>query len=84
MHAAAVKKMLPDVPPVVVDMFDLLIEIMIGYGIAYKEHETLIDRQRELEYEIEVAVGMQQTLLPVPLPSCRVRKSAPSVWRPIK
>jgi len=64
MHAAAVKKMLPDVPPAVVDMFDLLIEIMIGYGIAYKEHESLIDRQRELEYEIEVAVGMQQTLLP--------------------
>ena len=59
----------PDVPQAVVDSFDMLIEIMMGYGIAYREHESLVHRQQELEYEIEVAVGMQQTLLPETLPT---------------
>ncbi|MFC4075332.1 PP2C family protein-serine/threonine phosphatase [Salinithrix halophila] len=63
-HAEAVKKKLPHLSPSVKDSFDLLIEMMIGYGIALKEHESLVNRQKELEYEIEVAVGMQQTLLP--------------------
>ncbi|WP_338048675.1 PP2C family protein-serine/threonine phosphatase [Paludifilum halophilum] len=63
-HADAVKKELPDLPPAVKDSFDLLIEMMIGYGIALKEHESLLSRQKELEYEIEAAVEMQQTLLP--------------------
>ncbi len=69
LHAAVIKKMVPDVPQAVVDSFDMLIEIMMGYGIAYREHESLVHRQQELEYEIEVAVGMQQTLLPETLPT---------------
>ena len=69
LHVAVIKKMVPDVPQAIVDSFDMLIEIMMGYGIAYKEHESLIHRQQELEYEIEVAVGMQQTLLPETLPT---------------
>lgn len=63
-HINTMKKLLPDLPPEVKDSFDLLIEVMIGYGVAYQETEKLVNRQRELEYEIEVAVGMQQTLLP--------------------
>jgi sigma-B regulation protein RsbU (phosphoserine phosphatase) len=63
-HAEAVKSELPDLPPSVRDSFDVLIEMMIGYGISMREHESLLNRQKELEYEIEVAVGMQQTLLP--------------------
>jgi sigma-B regulation protein RsbU (phosphoserine phosphatase) len=69
LHAAVIKKMVPDVPQAIVDSFDMLIEIMMGYGIAYREHESLVHRQQELEYEIEVAVGMQQTLLPETLPT---------------
>ncbi|PTX58883.1 sigma-B regulation protein RsbU (phosphoserine phosphatase) [Melghirimyces profundicolus] len=63
-HAEAVKRQMPDLPENVRLSFNLLIEMMIGYGIALREHENLLNRQRELEYEIEVAVGMQQTLLP--------------------
>lgn len=68
-HAEAVKSELPNLPPSVRDSFDVLIEMMIGYGISLREHENLLNRQRELEYEIEVAVGMQQTLLPDAPPS---------------
>lgn len=70
-HISTIKKLLPNLPPEVKASFDILIEVMIGYGIAYQETEKLASRQRELEYEIEVAVGMQQTLLPIdppPLP----------------
>ncbi|MDR6227567.1 PP2C family protein-serine/threonine phosphatase [Desmospora profundinema] len=67
-HAEAVKNELPELPSAVRDSFDMLIEMMIGYGISLREHESLRTRQKELEYEIEVAVGMQQTLLPDALP----------------
>ncbi len=64
LHAEAVKRQMPDLPEEVHLSFDLLIEMMIGYGIALREHDSLINKQKELDYEIEVAVGMQQTLLP--------------------
>lgn len=41
---------------------------MIGYGLAYREHQSLRDRQKELEAEINVAANMQQTLLPKEVP----------------
>ena len=64
MHVNAMKEQYPDMPDDLKASFDLLIEIMIGYGISYREKEKLVNRHRELENEIEVAVGMQQTLLP--------------------
>ncbi len=64
MHAEVVKEHLPHLPEEVQHSFNPLIEMMIGYGAALREHENLLHRQRELEYEIEIAVGMQQTLLP--------------------
>ncbi|SDX33620.1 sigma-B regulation protein RsbU (phosphoserine phosphatase) [Marininema mesophilum] len=63
-HAEVLKEYLPDLPQEVGDSFNILLEMMIGYGIALRKHESLVHRQKELEYEIEVAVGMQQTLLP--------------------
>ncbi|SHF03345.1 sigma-B regulation protein RsbU (phosphoserine phosphatase) [Seinonella peptonophila] len=64
LHYRFIKTLLPDLPESVKNSFDILIEMMIGYGVAYQETEKLATRHRELEYEIEVAVGMQQTLLP--------------------
>ncbi|MCS1352138.1 PP2C family protein-serine/threonine phosphatase [Mechercharimyces sp. CAU 1602] len=63
-HLAGLKEWIEDLPVDVNLSFDVLIEIMVRYGIAYREHEMLVTRQQELESEIEVAVGMQQTLLP--------------------
>ncbi|RAL22044.1 PP2C family protein-serine/threonine phosphatase [Thermoflavimicrobium daqui] len=63
-HIATIKNLLPDLPNEVKISFDFLIEVMIGYGVAYQDRDHLVNRQRELEDEIEVAVRMQQTLLP--------------------
>ncbi|GAE26450.1 serine phosphatase RsbU [Halalkalibacter wakoensis JCM 9140] len=63
-HREVLESLFPSVSNDVIDSLDLLLEIMMGYGLAYREHQSLRDRQRELESEIKVAANMQQTLLP--------------------
>ncbi|WP_019123951.1 PP2C family protein-serine/threonine phosphatase [Brevibacillus massiliensis] len=53
-----------ELPELVKDSFQLLTEVMIEYGIAFREYRSLRSRQQQLESEIEVAATMQQTLLP--------------------
>ncbi|MCM3714670.1 PP2C family protein-serine/threonine phosphatase [Halalkalibacter oceani] len=67
-HRAVLEELFPTVPDKVIDSFDLLLEVMMGYGLAYREHQSLRNRQRELESEIDVAANMQQTLLPAAIP----------------
>ncbi|KHF39066.1 PP2C family protein-serine/threonine phosphatase [Halalkalibacter okhensis] len=68
-HREVLEELFPTLADEVVDSLDLLLEVMMGYGMAYREHQSLRDRQRELESEIEVAANMQQTLLPKEIPS---------------
>ncbi|MFC0560489.1 PP2C family protein-serine/threonine phosphatase [Halalkalibacter alkalisediminis] len=67
-HRAVLEELFPAVPEEVIDSFDLLLEVMMGYGLAYREHQSLRDRQLKLESEIDVAADMQQTLLPKAIP----------------
>ncbi|MBU8908760.1 PP2C family protein-serine/threonine phosphatase [Desertibacillus haloalkaliphilus] len=69
LHRTVIEELLPDIPDEVSDSFEFLLEVMIGYGLAYREHQSLRDRQQELEAEIDVAASMQQTLLPSRLPN---------------
>jgi len=50
------------------DSFDILLEVMIGYGLSYREHQSLRTEQLALKSEIEVAASMQQTLLGTTVP----------------
>ncbi len=59
----------PELSQPVRDSFDLLLEIMVGYGLAYQEHQSLREKQKQLESEIEVAADMQRTLLPKEVPT---------------
>lgn len=68
-HQETIEDLFPGIPEGLLDTFDLLLEVMMGYGLAYREHQSLRDRQQELELEIDVAANMQQTLLPVEIPS---------------
>lgn len=49
--------------------FEMLTEIMIEYGNAFRENRSLRNRQKQMESEFEVACAMQQTLLPDEVPS---------------
>ncbi|MBS4178607.1 PP2C family protein-serine/threonine phosphatase [Lederbergia citrea] len=52
----------------IIDSFDILLEVMMGYGLAYREHQSLRTQQLALKSEIEVAANMQQTLLGTSIP----------------
>ncbi|WP_240377453.1 PP2C family protein-serine/threonine phosphatase [Bacillus piscicola] len=67
-HLEAIDEFFPKLPEGVRDSFELLIEVMMGFGMAYREHQSLRDKQKELEAEINVAASMQQTLLPANIP----------------
>ncbi|MDQ0208566.1 PP2C family protein-serine/threonine phosphatase [Alkalicoccobacillus murimartini] len=64
LHRSIMDQLYPDLPEDIQASFDFLLEAMMGYGMAYREHQILRDRQQELEAEIDVAAKMQQTLLP--------------------
>jgi sigma-B regulation protein RsbU (phosphoserine phosphatase) len=68
LHLRALEKC-GEVPDFIRESFQLLTEVMIEYGNAYRAHHSLINKQRQLQSEIEVAVAMQQTLLPQRVPT---------------
>lgn len=69
LHYATLKEIYPDLPEHVCSSFELLLELMEGYMLTYQEQQNLIDRQKELESQIEVAANMQKTLLPKQIPT---------------
>ncbi|KMM36306.1 PP2C family protein-serine/threonine phosphatase [Guptibacillus hwajinpoensis] len=63
LHVSVLEELFPDIPQRLKNSYDFLLEMMIGYGFAYREHQSLRSRQQQLESEIEIAANMQQTLL---------------------
>ncbi|VEF49455.1 protein serine/threonine phosphatase [Bacillus freudenreichii] len=55
-------------PDQLLDSFDVLLEVMMAYGLAYREHQSLRTEQKALKNEIEVAASMQETLLGTVIP----------------
>ncbi|MDP4162992.1 MAG: PP2C family protein-serine/threonine phosphatase [Bacillota bacterium] len=68
LHKSLLLELYPDVPESVVHSFDILLEVMIGYGLAYREHQSLRNKQIELRTEMEIAANVQQTLLGTSIP----------------
>ncbi|MEB1805780.1 MAG: PP2C family protein-serine/threonine phosphatase [Bacillaceae bacterium] len=68
LHYAVLEEMFDDLSSDIKESFSFLLEIMVGYGLAYREHQSLRDKQLELEMQIDVAANMQQTLLPKEIP----------------
>lgn len=67
-HKASLEEIMPDLDGDVQHSFDLLIEVMVRYGLALKEHQTLIQKQQNLKMEMELAANVQQTLLKTKVP----------------
>lgn len=62
-HKTALTEVLPDMPEKLWHSFDFLIEMMIHYGLALREHQSLIQKQEEIQIEMNVAAKVQDTLL---------------------
>ncbi|KKK35979.1 phosphoserine phosphatase [Mesobacillus campisalis] len=68
LHKSLLIEMHPEVPDYVLHSFDVLLEIMIAFGLAYREHQSLRHKQEELRSEMEIAANVQQTLLGTKVP----------------
>lgn len=69
MHKKVLQDLFSDLSPSILHSLDFLLEVMIGYGLAYQEHQFLRNKQQELKTEIEIAANVQQTLLKTDIPS---------------
>lgn len=70
-HVEAIRGIFHSLPDELNDTFDFLFEVMVSYGLAYREHQSLRNRQQEIESEIEVAANMQQTFLRGEIPETK-------------
>lgn len=62
-HKTALTEIVPDMSGKLKNSFDFLIEMMIHYGLALREHQSLIQKQEEIQIEMNVAAKVQETLL---------------------
>lgn len=67
-HKAALEEIFPDLPEQLLHSFDLLIEVMIRYGLSLKEHESLLKKQEEMKMEMDLAANVQETMLKTKIP----------------
>jgi len=67
-HRKVLQELFPDIQKDVLSSFDFLLEVMMGYGLAYQEHQSLRDQQLEIRSEIQIAANVQQTLLETSIP----------------
>ncbi|MBD1382143.1 PP2C family protein-serine/threonine phosphatase [Metabacillus arenae] len=67
-HRKVLQELFPDIKEDILHSLDFLLEVMMGYGLAYQEHQSLRDKQAEIRSEIEIAANVQQTLLETNVP----------------
>ncbi|MBM7694595.1 sigma-B regulation protein RsbU (phosphoserine phosphatase) [Peribacillus deserti] len=70
-HKSTLMDTYEDLPDEVLHSLDFLLEVMMGYGIAYREHQNLKHLQQELKSEIEIAANVQHTLLGTHIPKVK-------------
>jgi phosphoserine phosphatase RsbU/P len=68
LHSEALKEIFPDIQEEVLLSFDFLLEVMVDYGLAYQEHQSMRDQQLEIKSEIEIAASIQENLLETSIP----------------
>lgn len=67
-HNRALQEIYPDLSDEISESLNFLLETMVSYGLAYREHRSLKDKQDELKSELVVAANMQDMLLSSALP----------------
>jgi phosphoserine phosphatase RsbU/P len=68
LHCKVLKDLFPDIPQEVIASFDFLLEVMMDYGLAYQEHQSLRGQQFEIRAEMEIAASVQDNLLETEIP----------------
>ncbi|EUJ22749.1 PP2C family protein-serine/threonine phosphatase [Listeria grandensis] len=69
LHRAILEEYDADLPEYVSSSFDVLLEMMVGYGLAHMEHISLRTEQQALRREIAQAEDMQKTMMKSDIPN---------------
>lgn len=67
-HKNAVEQIFPQQMNESQPAYDFLIEVMVHYGMAHREHQSLLQKQAEYEMEMKIATNIQKTLLKTYVP----------------
>lgn len=67
-HKHAVEELFPEISKSLIDAHDFLIELMVHYGLAIREHQILVRQQEERQIEMNVAAKIQRTILQTTIP----------------
>lgn len=67
-HKNAVEQIFPNQMNDTQSTYDFLIEVMVHYGMAHREHQSLLQKQAEYEMEMKIATNIQNTLLKTYVP----------------
>ncbi|UNT57750.1 PP2C family protein-serine/threonine phosphatase [Lysinibacillus capsici] len=68
-HKNAVEQIFPNQMNDSQPAYDFLIEVMVHYGMAHREHQSLLQKQAEYEMEMKIATNIQKTLLKTYVPN---------------
>lgn len=68
-HINVLLELFPDLDEDIKSSFDFLLEVMMDYGFAYRAHQSLKNKQKQLDLELDLAVKMQETLRAGRLPA---------------
>lgn len=71
-HKASMDEIYPGMPKEVSHGYNFLIEIMIHYGLALREHQSLLEQQEEHRIEMNIASKIQNLLLKTSVPQTDV------------
>ncbi|WP_050613779.1 PP2C family protein-serine/threonine phosphatase [Bacillus testis] len=67
-HKSVLLDLFPETRSEILDSLDFLLEVMMGYGLAYRENQSLRHFQQELKSEMDIAANVQNTLLETKIP----------------
>ncbi|MDN3956965.1 PP2C family protein-serine/threonine phosphatase [Sporolactobacillus laevolacticus] len=70
MHIDVLKNVSSNLDNATLRSLYFLSKIMEGYGSEYREHQTLKNRQKQLDTELDVAAEVQKALLEGKVPAC--------------
>lgn len=68
-HKQAIEEIYNDLPESMLHAYDFLIEVMVHFGLMFKEHQSLLIKQEEIRIEMDVAAKIQNLLLETTIPN---------------
>lgn len=67
-HKSTLQEVFTHLPDEIWHSFDFLIEMMVHYGLALREHQSLVRKQEGIDMEMTIAAKVQDTLLKTKVP----------------